>query len=387
MSIHSEPGGTEPLRVVIVGAGVAGLEATLALHALAGDRVATTLVAPGTHFVYEPYSTLAPFGDVDVPRHPLAQFAHELGAEFVQDSIDWLLPHDRRLFLRSGRELGYDALVLAVGARRYPPSWPGVIAFRGWKDAAAIRRLLDEVHGGQVERLAFAVPPEVEWTLPIYELALQVAADVHASGASTALALITHERAPMEVFGPGASDELVGLLDDAGVVLEAGTRVEESPPAYDRVVALPLIEGPGIHGVPCDAHGFVEIDPYGLVREIAHVYAAGDCVRGPYKQGGVAAQQADVVAEAIAHAAGMPVAPRALDPVLRGLLLTGDKRRFFRHDLHDPESASEVRRQPLWWPAVKLAGSHLAPYLKAHGVTPERDAVPVEVTLAERAPA
>jgi sulfide:quinone oxidoreductase len=376
----------DPLRVVVAGAGVAGLETIIALRSLASDRVAITLVAPGTHFVYEPYSTAAPFTDIDVPRHSLAQFAGDFDTELVTDSIDWVLPHDRRLFLRSGHELGYDALVLAVGARRYP-AWPNVVSFRGFKDAAAVRTLMDEVHDGQVGRLAFVVPPAVQWTLPIYELALQVAADARATGGKTVLTLLTHESSPLEVFGENASDEMLDLLVDAGVTLEAGKHVDARPQGYDRVVALPLIEGPGIHGVPGDEHGFVEIDPYGFVRGVAHVYAAGDCVQSPLKQGGLAAQQADVVAEAVARSAGVPVAQRALEPVLRGLLLTGEKRRFLRRDTHAPDAASEVHRRPLWWPAVKLAGKHLAPYLKAEGVTPERDTTPVEVTLAERGPA
>lgn len=376
----------QPLRVVVVGAGVAGLETILALHALAAERVAITLVAPGTHFVYEPYSTMAPFSEIDVPRHALAQFAEELGVELVTDSIDWVLAHERRLFLRSGRELGYDALVLAVGARRYTP-WPDAIPFRGFKDAAAVRRLMDEVHAGGVGRLAFVVPAGIEWTMPIYELALHVAADVRATGAGTALTLLTHEARPLEVFGTSASDEISELLAEAGVALELGTRVESRPQGYDRVVTLPRIEGPGVHGVPSDERGFVQIDPYGFVRGVAHVYAAGDCVQSPLKQGGVAAQEADVVAGALARQAGVEVPLVALQPVLRGLLLTGEKQRFLRRDTHEPDAAGEARERPLWWPAVKLAGKHLAPYLKAQGVTPERDTTPVEVTLSERAPA
>ena len=38
------------LDVVIAGGGVAGLEALLALHALAADRVRLTLIAPDAEF-------------------------------------------------------------------------------------------------------------------------------------------------------------------------------------------------------------------------------------------------------------------------------------------------------------------------------------------------
>jgi hypothetical protein len=44
----------DPHRVVIAGGGVAGLEALLALRALAADRVQLTLVSPAADFFYRP---------------------------------------------------------------------------------------------------------------------------------------------------------------------------------------------------------------------------------------------------------------------------------------------------------------------------------------------
>ena len=91
----------------------------------------------------------------------------------------------------------------------------------------------------------------------------------------------------------------------------------------DRVVALPRIEGLRLPGVPHDANGFVPIDEHGRVRDVDDVYAAGDLTNFPIKQGGLAAQQADAAAEAIAAAAGAEITPTPFKPVLRGLLLTG----------------------------------------------------------------
>jgi sulfide:quinone oxidoreductase len=53
---------SEPFRALIVGGGVAGLEAALALRDLAGDRVQTTLLSPDPDFVYRPMTVREPFG-------------------------------------------------------------------------------------------------------------------------------------------------------------------------------------------------------------------------------------------------------------------------------------------------------------------------------------
>ena len=62
------------------------------------------------------------------------------------------------------------------------------------------------------------------------------------------------------------------------------------------------------------------VDLHGRVRGLEDVYAAGDATTCPIKQGGVAAQQADAAAEAIAARLGRDLDPRPFRPVLRGLL-------------------------------------------------------------------
>jgi hypothetical protein len=51
-----------PVDVVIVGGGVAGLEALLGLRAMAGDRVSITLAAAAHDFSYRPLAIAEPFG-------------------------------------------------------------------------------------------------------------------------------------------------------------------------------------------------------------------------------------------------------------------------------------------------------------------------------------
>ena len=93
------------------------------------------------------------------------------------------------------------------------------------------------------------------------------------------------------------------------------------------------------------------------------VYAAGDMTSRPLKQGGLASQQADVIAQAIASAEGAGPPPAPYRPVLRGLLLTGRTPLYLRND---GERGSEaVAGEPQWWPAHKIASRRLGPYLAA----------------------
>jgi sulfide:quinone oxidoreductase len=107
------------------------------------------------------------------------------------------------------------------------------------------------------------------------------------------------------------------------------------------------------------------------------VFAAGDATTFPVKQGGLAAQQADAVAETIAASVGINIVPRPFRPVLRGMLLTGGRAWYMRADISGGASTdSMISSAPLWWPPNKLCGRYLAPFLSsrvgdAADVTPQ----------------
>jgi sulfide:quinone oxidoreductase len=179
---------------------------------------------------------------------------------------------------------------------------------------------------------------------------------------------------PLERFGPAASALVQEQLTSLGVAFLPSCRVERvlrgearlapegrTVPA-DRVVTLPTLTGPSLSGLPHDAAGFVPVDAHGAVRDAADVYAAGDATDFPIKQGGLATQQADAVAEAIAARCGVPLTPAPFRPLLRGMLLTGAAPCYFETDLagHHPGAAGTT---PLWWPPLKVAGRRLAPFL------------------------
>ena len=93
----AQPNVSSSGQVVIVGGGVAGLEALLALRALIGDRLALTLVSPDSWFIDRPVTVAEPFGLQSPARYRLAEIAEEQDAEFVQARVAEVNAPDHRI--------------------------------------------------------------------------------------------------------------------------------------------------------------------------------------------------------------------------------------------------------------------------------------------------
>jgi sulfide:quinone oxidoreductase len=386
-------------RVLIAGAGVAGLEAALALHAWADELVTVELIAPEQDFAYKPLAVAEPFGLGDTRRFPLRPLVEAAGSSLRAGSVVAVDPELMLVSLDDGETLPYDALLLALGGRPVE-ALPGALTFRGPADQRALAMLLDRATAGEVRRIAFALPSGAGWPLPLYELALLTRTYLSNHGTrGVDVTIVTPEERPLAIFGPGASDAVAELLRLRDVGFEPSSapvawsegRISVLPSRMieaDAVVALPQLQGPALEGVPHDEHGFVPVDDFCAVRGIVDVYAAGDLTRFPLKQGGIAAQQADVAAAAIAADAGAAIRPTPFTPVLRGLLITGSVPRFLRAEATGGGSTADM--EPLWWPPAKIVGRYLAPFLARHLDVPHEPpiegALAVDVALEETAP-
>lgn len=394
---------TTPSRVVIAGGGVAGLETLIALRDLAGDRVDITLVAPEESFTYRPMTVAEPFAKGRARRYELARIAAQFDARLVQDAVAEVDTREQTVQSRSGDPIPYDHLVLATGAHARP-AYVNAITFGEDPEEEALHGLLRDAEEGYAERIAFVVPGQTTWTLPLYELALMTARQAWSMGADRLeLIFVTPEDRPLAIFGAAASDTVAELLREAAIefVGSAYTGVERDHLVIHpggrridakRVVSMPRLEGRPLPGVPANAEGFVPVDTHGRVAGLGGVYAAGDGTAFPIKQGGLATQQADAVAETIAAAVGAPVEPQPFRPVLRGMLLTGGDSRFMRFGVAGGQGGPDVASQALWWPPTKIAGRYLAPVLLGRDELEafERirgDHVPVETDLRRAAPA
>jgi sulfide:quinone oxidoreductase len=209
--------------------------------------------------------------------------------------------------------------------------------------------------------------------LPLYELAVMTAREVWAAGIDDAdFVFVTPEGRPLEAFGSEAAAMVAELLASEriefigstvadvgkGFVVAADRRID-----VNRTIALPIPTGPAIAGLPADVDGFVPVDEHARVQGVDDVYAAGDATTFPIKQGGLAAQQAVAAAEAIAARYGVDIDPWPFRPVLRGMLMTGGRRRWLRAPAGATAGDSEAAPRALWWPPTKIASKYLAPYL------------------------
>jgi sulfide:quinone oxidoreductase len=389
-------------RVIIAGGGVAGLETLLALRALAADRVTVMIVAPELRFVNRSMSADQPFRPKRSRGLRLQDTVAELGACWHRGRIDRVETWRKRAVTTDGDELYYDMLVLALGARP-EREWTSaaVLTYHGGRDGPDYRALLHQLVEGQIRKVAFVKPPGASWPLPLYDLALMTAARCAAAKRDDVeLSLITPEAEPLAIFGKAASAATRALLKNGGVALHTGSygtpagqerltiMPGERSMQVDRVVTEPRLVGPRLRGIPSEHDGFIRTDAFGRLANLDGVFAAGDATMFPIKQGGLAAQQADAVAELIAAFVGTEVDPQPFRPVLRGVLLTGGAARYLRADISGAAGDdSTISEQALWWPPDKLCGRYLAPYLssqvgEAADVMPaDEHALPVEARL------
>jgi sulfide:quinone oxidoreductase len=362
-------------RILVAGGGVAGLEAVLALRSLGGDRVAPVLASPQTAFSFRALQVAEPFAAEAPPRFAVADVLAGLDVPQVCDAVVRVDPERRMALTAQGSTLEYDAMLLALGGTPFPVYANG-ITFDRPSDPEPFEELLADVEAGLASEVVFVIPDTRGWSLPAYDLALLLRGWSRRNSVSVGIRVVTAEDAPLQAFGPGVVAEVRAVLDRAEVgVVTGSSPVVVSDGALlagshwltaDRIVSLPGLAGPRLRGVPCDWEGFIVTGPEGAVPDCPGVYAVGDGAAHARKQGGLAAQQADVAARAILRGAGVPVPPADENPVLRGALATPEGPLFLQSasGYGRSGSGSIASFVPLWDPPTKVATRWLGPHLE-----------------------
>ncbi|MBC2867225.1 oxidoreductase [Streptomyces mexicanus] len=278
-----EQGAAQPRRVVVVGAGMAGVQTAVALREQ-GFTGTVTLIGAEPHQPYDrpPLSKAVLLGTAegsafDIDFEALA-LELRLGCEALA------VRPDVHVLDTSSGPVPYDVLVLATGAEpiRLPGAEgvPGVHLLRTLDDAERLRPVLAEQHdivvvgAGWIGAEFATAAREAGCAVTVVEAAdrplagalpAEVAAPMTAWYAESGVALRTHAR--VERVEPGA------------VVLDDGTRL----PAGAVVVGIgarPATAWLAGSGIDLGAHGEVLADDH-LRTSLPDVYAVGDCASFP----------------------------------------------------------------------------------------------------------
>jgi sulfide:quinone oxidoreductase len=367
---------SDELSVVIAGGGVAALETALALADLAAELTDVTVIAPNAEFVYRPMTVREPFAYGEARRYPLESIVRDAGAKLLVDELLWVDPAKQTIHTKSDQSIEYGALMLALGAKAVP-RYTHALTIDDRRLDETLHGLIQDIESGYVHSLAFISPGRMAWPLPLYELALMTTGRAYDMGVELEVTIVTPEDAPLAIFGPAVSSAVSELLHKAGietiksayaelpsareVVINPGDRRLQ----IDRAVALPELYGPSLRGVPLGEHGFIHVNSHGLLADVGPIYAAGDATEFAIKHGGIASQQADVAAQAIAARAGAAVTPERFHPVIHGMLLTDSKPLYLTAQIAGGHGfSSEITDTPTWTPPSKIAAKYLAPYLE-----------------------
>ncbi|MFI2639690.1 NAD(P)/FAD-dependent oxidoreductase [Streptomyces sp. NPDC018610] len=278
-----EQGTAQPRRVVVVGAGMAGVQTAVALREQ-GFTGAVVLIGAEPHQPYDrpPLSKAVLLGKAEGSAFDVDFEA--LGIELRLGREALAIRPEEHVLDTSDGPVPYDVLVLATGAEpiRLPGSEgvPGVHLLRTLDDAERLRPVLAEQHDVVVVGAGWI---GAEFATAAREAGCAVTV-VEAADRPLAGAVPAEVAAPMTAWYADSGTELrtrarVARVEPGAVVLDDGSRL----PAGAVVVGIgarPATAWLAGSGVGLGEHGEVLADDH-LRTSVPDVYAVGDCASFP----------------------------------------------------------------------------------------------------------
>jgi NADH dehydrogenase len=305
------------MKIVILGAGYAGLRAALDLDLLLRERgraAAITLVDQHPyHQIVQVLHVTATAGHRSREAiYALAELLRDTAVRFVQGRAAAIAPLARQVRLEDGGALPYDRLLIALGAETAYGGVSGArehtLPLRSYEQALRIREQLRvrfaqaAAAGDPKERRRLLTTAIVGGGYTGCQLAGELAAwasdlcaETGAPREEVRIALLDGGPLLLNQFGPWATREAERALAELGVSVYLNTTVEAVEPGALRVSGGRLlragtilwaggIQAPAIlraSGLPVDGSGRVLVDRYLRVIDQALIFAAGDCAAIP----------------------------------------------------------------------------------------------------------
>src|SRR5437588_8334886 len=156
-------------RIVILGAGFAGLETAFLLRMRMRDAAELTVVSEQEAFTFRPNTIYVPFGaDPDDLVVDLSKPFRRREVTFVGGRVVGVDPGAHEVALEGGQKLGYDKLVIATGAGMRPEEIPGLAEHAAtiWTPQSMLgvrdrlERVLSDARTGQRTRVLLLIAPD-----------------------------------------------------------------------------------------------------------------------------------------------------------------------------------------------------------------------------------
>ena len=318
-------------RIVILGAGFAGLTIAAELDAAAEGKAQVTLVDRNASFqmglAMEWVLAGRRLPDEGQRWYGRLRTHH---VRFVHDEVV-AIDASSRVIVTKAHRLEYDHLVVALGAELAPELVPGLAqGAYNLCDMSSVAQLRDRVatlDGGRVVVLIASVP--FKCPPAPYEYALLIDDVLRRRGARecTEIVLTTPEPQPMPVAGKAVGDAVKAMLAEHRIEFRPGmkpravdaqrrvvTYEDGSTQDYTVLAAMPPHRAPQVvrDSRLTDASGFVPVKLGSFETEIANVYAVGDLAAlklpngSPHPKAGVFAEaQGFFVARTLLASLGM----------------------------------------------------------------------------------
>ena len=280
---------------IILGGGVGGLTVANELRQLSGPEHCVVLIERQQDYLFTPSLLWAMVGTRRVERlaRPLRALLRP-GVELVHAAVTRIDP-ERKLVVADGRDLNYDALVVALGAALAPEALPGYADaahnFFEPAGAASFWSALQAFDGGRIVVAVSALP--YKCPAAPYEAALLVedALRRRRLRERTEVVLVTPEPQPMPVAGPALGAAVTALLVARGIVFHPNRPLAAVDPVrrelvfadgarerFDLLAAVPPHRPPEVVRASSLANesGWIPVDPQTLRTRAEDVYAIGD---------------------------------------------------------------------------------------------------------------
>jgi NADH dehydrogenase FAD-containing subunit len=361
---------TDRHRIVILGAGFAGLETAFLLRMRMRDAADLTVASERETFTFRPNTIYVPFGaDPDDLVVDLSKPFRRRHVEFVGGRVAGVDPEAHEVTLEDGPKLDYDKLVIATGADMRPEEIPGLAEHAAtiWTPNSMLgvrdrfQQVLQHAREGKRIRVLFVIPPNNKCAGPLYEIVMMFETWLRRERAREQVDITwsTFEQTYIQAFGPRLHEVVATEFAQRGIEGHTEEIVTEiargearyndgSARAFDHLIAFPpYVSAVRYDTLPSDERGFIETDS--ATRQVAgepDIYAPGDAGDFPVKQAFLAFLQADTVAEHIAASVGAHEFEKPFDPVSMCIMEMFDKATFAQVPLEltgDPMRPVTVR--------------------------------------------